>query len=139
RSRRPSSRSSALLVLPCILAIVILVLELQTGFTRGFRQRLHPTVIAKTGTIERHLLDASGTGLLGDALANQGSRGDVATASGLGGELLTHLGFQGGSADQYTVAFRSDDVCVNVLIRAENAQPMNALFRDLAARGQRTT
>src|SRR5690606_35082443 len=35
-------------------------LELETGFARGIRQRLHPAVILEPGAVEGHLLDPCG-------------------------------------------------------------------------------
>ena len=71
-SFRPSSRPSVLHAgLKLCHVVASLRSELQAGFARGFGQRLDAAVVREAGAVERHLLDAGGLGLLGDALADR--------------------------------------------------------------------
>src|ERR1700712_4851402 len=60
---RPPPRCSSLRAIWCSL-------EIQAGFTRGIRQRLHPTVIKIAAAIEDHVLDAFFHGALGHERAD---------------------------------------------------------------------
>jgi hypothetical protein len=62
--------------------------ELEAGFARSLGQRLHTTVVGEAGAVEGDLLDASGLGALGDALANQAGGVDIRALAG-NAELFT--------------------------------------------------
>jgi hypothetical protein len=64
--------------------------ELQAGFARGLGQRLDTAVVGEARTVEGHLLDAGGLGLLGDALADQRGGGGVA-ALAVAAQLLANF------------------------------------------------
>src|SRR5690606_35293898 len=114
-------------------------LELQAGFTRGIGQRLHAAMVTKARAIESHLLDAGRLGLFGNALAHQRRSGSVVALAGLTSQLRTHFGFQRGSADQHAIAFRRNNVGVDVQVRAEDREAMNAQLGNLPTGRNRTT
>src|SRR5690606_37128349 len=89
--------------------------------------------------IESDQFDTGGLGLFGNALAHQRGSGGVAALAALAGQLRTHFGFQRRSADQHAIAFRRNDVGVDVQVRAENREAMNAQLGDLPAGRNRTT
>jgi len=64
--------------------------ELQTSFAGSLGQRLHAAVVRETRAVERHLVDAGGLGLLGNALAHQGGSIDVA-ALAIAAQLLAYF------------------------------------------------
>src|ERR1700753_1078853 len=69
------SRSSSRLLRPPRLSSLRAIcgsLEVQAGFTRGIRQRLHPTVIEIAAAVEDHVLDAFFDGALGHERADAG-------------------------------------------------------------------
>src|SRR6218665_911243 len=85
-------------------------LELQTGFTRRFRERLDAAVIEISTAIEGDIGDAGGLGALGDQLANFG--GSLAVGTGL--QRATQAGFQRrGSGNSHTLHV-VDDLGVDV-------------------------
>src|SRR5690606_32202695 len=81
----------------CFSHLTIPCLEFQTGFTRGLGQRLDTAMVTETRTVECDLLDAGSLGLLGHALANQTSGGNVGPADFLACQLFAHFGLQRGS------------------------------------------
>src|SRR3989344_4219896 len=103
---------------PYALTLLVLSSELQAAFTRGIRQRLDATVVTEAGAVEGHARDAGALGLLGDALADQLGRFDIATVL----EGGAHLGFKGRGRAQHLAAAGVDDLGVDVLRRAVHAQ-----------------
>src|SRR5690606_17143069 len=106
--------------------------------TRGLGQRLDTAVITEARAVESDRLDTGSLGLFGHALANQTCGSDVAAGVLLACQFLTHFGFQRGSADQHTVAFRRNDACVDVRVGPVYRKAMNAQFGDFPASGNRT-
>src|SRR5690606_7406436 len=86
----------------CFSHLTIPCLEFQASFTSGFCQRLDAAMITEARAIECNRLDACSFGLFSHALANQSSRSNVAAVA----QILADVGFERGSADQHTVAFR---------------------------------
>src|SRR6195952_4675930 len=97
-SRMPSSGLS-LCIFACIFAMIV-PLELQTGFTRGFCQRLHTAVVTETRTVECDFGDPCFQCFLCDALANQGGGSGVAALAGLACQFGAHFCFQRRSRNQ---------------------------------------
>src|SRR5690606_2617845 len=123
----------------CFSHLTIPCLEFQTGFTRGFSQRLDSAVITETRTVKCDLLDTGSLGLLGHALANQAGGGNIGPRCLLACQFLAHFGLQRRSAEEHTIAFRRNDACVDVRVRPVNRKAMYAQFGDLPASGNRTT
>src|SRR5690606_24843131 len=123
----------------CFSHLTIPCLEFQTGFTRGFSQRLDTAVITETRTVKSDLLDTGSLGLLGHALANQAGGGNIGPRCLLACQFLAHFGLQRRSAEEHTIAFRRNDACVDVRVRPVNRKAMYAQFGDLPASGNRTT
>src|SRR5690606_19683150 len=96
-------------------------------------------MVTEARTVEGDLFDTGSLGFLGHALAYQTSGGNVGAVSVLAREFFANLGLKRGSADEHTIAFRRDDVRVNVLIRAEYRQAMYAQFGDFPTGRYRTT
>src|SRR3989344_5475582 len=103
---------------PCALTLLVLSSELQAAFTRGICQRLDATVVTETGAVKGHAGDAGALGFLGDALADQLGGFDIATVL----EGGAHVGFEGRGRAQHLAAAGIDDLGVNVLWRAMQAQ-----------------
>mmetsp|Transcript_23374 Transcript_23374/g.55594 ORF Transcript_23374/g.55594 Transcript_23374/m.55594 type:complete len:232 (-) Transcript_23374:4076-4771(-) len=109
--------------------------ELQTGFAGGFGQRLDAAVVGEARAVERDLLDASCLGLLGDQLADQRGRSDVATVA----DLLAHRFLGGRGSGQHLVAVFRQDLGVDVKVGAEHRQTGHTLQGDASAGLARTT
>src|SRR5471032_1459849 len=92
-------------------------LELQTGFTRGFSQRLHTAVVTETGAVKRDFGDSCFQRFFSDALADQCGGGGVATLAGLACQFRTHFSF-GGRCRHQNFCVRADQVRVNVQVGA---------------------
>src|SRR5690606_26716403 len=75
-------------------------------------------------------LDAGGFCFFGYALADQAGGGNIATVDLLAGQVFAHFGLERGSADEHTIAFRRNDVRVDVQIRAVNREAMNSQLAD---------
>src|SRR6185369_2272462 len=125
-SRRPSPRSSCCCCRCCILAMSFLSLELQAGFAGRVGQRLDAAVIAVARAIECHGLDAERLRAVADALADD-RRGRLVAAVL---DLLAELGFGGRRARQHAIAFRRDDLRVDVAVRPAHHEPRRAGERD---------
>src|SRR5690606_26814413 len=123
----------------CFSHLIIPCLEFQAGFTRGVGQRFHAAMITEARTIKGNQFDTGSFGFFSDALADNASSGNIATVDALASELFAHFRFKRGSADEHTIAFRRNDVCVNVQIRAENREAMNSQLVDFPARRYCTT
>src|SRR5690606_42099430 len=96
-------------------------------------------MVTEARAVEGDLLDTGSLGFFGHALAHQARRSDVAAVAVLACQLFANFGFERRSADEHTIAFRRDDVRVNVQIRAEYRQAMYAQLGDFpAARYRRT-
>src|SRR5690606_37059484 len=117
----------------------VIPLELQAGFTRGFGQRLDAAMVTEARTVEGDEFDAGSLGLLGHALADQAGGGSVAAVGLLAGEFLADFGLERRGADEHAVAFRRNDIGVDVQIRAMHRQAMHAQFVNLAAGSRGTT
>src|SRR5471032_831164 len=105
-------------------------LELQTGFTRGFCQRLHTAVVTETGAVKRDFGNPCFQCFLCDALANQGSGGGVATLARFAGQFVAHFDFCRGGRHQ-NFGIRRDQVRVDMQVSAVYRQAVHFLLRDL--------
>src|SRR6202012_3438355 len=95
-----------------------------------FRQCLDTTVVGEASTVERHLLDAGGLRLFGDALADSGCSGGVATVLELLADFL--LGRRGRGDDAGAVD--GNHAGVDVQVRAEDRQTSDILLGDTGPR-----
>src|SRR5205814_8342648 len=93
-------------------------LELQSAGTRGVGERLHPPVVAITGTVERDRGDSFFLRLGGDALADQ--LGGLEVAAVL--HLRAHFLFRRRSGGEHLVALRGSDLRVDVAVRAMHGE-----------------
>src|SRR5438552_3424582 len=105
-------------------------LELQAALTGGLGQRLHAAVILESRPVERDRVDAQRFRLLGDTFADDRCRRLVAAVL----EVLPDVALDGGCAGENTVAFRRDDLRVDVAIRPADHQPGRTLLGDAQAR-----
>src|SRR3546814_842941 len=87
-------------------------------------------MITEARTVKSNQFDTSGFGLFGYALANQAGGGSVAAIGVLACKLFANFGLQRRGADEHTIAFRRNNVCVDVQIRAENTEAMHTQFAD---------
>src|SRR5690606_31876637 len=94
-------------------AMSVVPLEVQTGFARGFRQRLDPAVIDVATAVENDVGDALFDGTFGNQLANLGSSSDVRAL----GTLATFQRRGRSDSDALRVV---DDLCRDVLVRTED-------------------
>src|SRR5688572_30698996 len=99
-------------------------LNVESRFARCLGERLHATVIPEARAVEGDLLDAGLLCACGDFLAGRGR--DVARALQRAAQVLV----QRRRARDYSVAFRRNDLRVDVLRRAVHAQPVDAEQRD---------
>src|SRR5690606_16289687 len=123
----------------CFSHLTIPCLEFQAGFTRGVGQRFDAAMITEARTIKCNQLDTGSLCFFGDALADQAGGGNVATTDFLTGELFAHFGLERGSADEHAIAFRRNDVRVDVQIRAVDREAMNSQLADFPTGRNRTT
>src|SRR4051812_29497395 len=111
--------------------------ELQAGFARRLGQRLHAAVVREARTVERDLLDAGRLRALGDALADDRRRRDVA-ALARDAQLLAHFLLGRRRAREHLAAVVRDDAGVDVQVGAVHGQAGDPLLRDARARLART-
>src|ERR1019366_8801550 len=116
----------------CHLRIPVLVSrsELEAGFARRFGQRLDAAVVREPGAIERDPLDAGCFRLLGDALADDRRRGDVAAFArdlALARQILAYVGFRRRGARENARAVVGNHVGVDVQVRPVHREPRGAL------------
>src|SRR5689334_7770075 len=131
RSRPPRSRSPAMvfsnlwgLVAPVLFKFQI-SLEAEPALARGIRERLDAPVEQIAAAVEHDFLDTLLHGALGKQLADRLGRVDIRT--GLAGIAQGLLQRRGGS---HRLALQIvDDLCVDVLRRAEHAQARTAIGR----------
>src|SRR5690606_34042693 len=123
----------------CFSHLIIPCLEFQAGFTRGVGQRFDAAMITEARTIKSNQLDTGSFCFFGDALADQASCSDVTAVDILAGEFFAHFGLERGSADEHTIAFRRNNVCVNVQIRAVNREAMYTQLGDFPTSRNSTT
>src|SRR6185369_3011477 len=115
--------------------------ELEAGFACSVGERLDAAVVRESGAIERDPLDTGRLRLLGDALADNRCRGDVAAlARGLGvaAQRLADVGLERRCAREDALAVVGDDAGVDVQVGPVHGQPRDALQRDAPARLLRT-
>src|SRR3546814_12884547 len=87
-------------------------------------------MVTEARTIKCNQLDAGGFCFFGYALADQAGGGNIATVDLLAGQVFAHFGLERGSADEHTIAFRRNNVRVDVQIRAVNREAMNSKLAD---------
>src|SRR5690606_19404498 len=123
----------------CFSHLTIPCLELQAGFTRGVGQRFNAAMITEARTIKGNQLDTGSFCFFGYALTDQASCSDVTAVDVFAGELFAHFGLERRSADEHTIAFRRDNICVNMQIRAVNREAMYTQLRDFPTSRNCTT
>src|SRR3569623_2608817 len=92
--------------------------ELEAGFAGGFRQGLHSALVEVTAAVEDHFLDLGCLATLGDQLANGLSR--ILRTAVLDRALDVLV--EGRGCGQRPPRRVVDDLCVDVLVGAMNAQ-----------------
>ena len=93
--------------------------EFQTGLAGGISQRSHAAVVFVLTTIENHLLDAGLDGSLGNRFAHS-RRGRPVSAVA---NFFSKLGVLRAGAGQGPARLIVNDLGVNILMAAEDAQP----------------
>src|SRR5690606_27706401 len=109
--------------------------ELQAALARRIGQGLDATVVAVARAVERDLLDAGRTGLLGNRLADAGGRVDVLAAL----QALADFGLGGRGRGQDRGAVGGEQLGVEVLAGAQHRQARHAEFADVRAGGAGAT
>src|SRR5262249_27127365 len=92
---------------------------LQSTFARCIGERLDSAVIHPATAIERDLRHAGGLCLFGDRLADLLGKDQISAVLGVAADFLLHAGRR----SQCTPGHVVDDLSVNVLVGAENAEP----------------
>src|SRR5580704_1937431 len=108
-------------------------LELETRLAGGIRQRFHAAVVHEAGTVECNLADALRLGPLRDGATD--GLGGLDVARGL--QLAAHIFLHGRGGHQDLVAFRGEDLRINMPRRAVDGEPHRGELLDLHAAAQR--
>src|SRR5690349_12600979 len=104
--------------------------ELETALAGSVGQRFHAAMKAKARTVERDGFDTRRLRALRDALADHRRSRLVAAVL----QILAHVGFERRRADDHLVAGRSDDLRIDVAVRAADDEARGALLGNADAR-----